>query len=404
MAHSPLSLDHPREKLRPSDRRGGWEETELSVQDREAPVSRDHERVRAISSLRKSMIRPELGAICGTIAVFAFFLIAAPGSGMFTLQGVMNWGTESAQFAIIAVGACLLMIAGEFDLSIGSMIGFSGMAIALLSAQFGLPMWAAIVVAFALAMVVGAMNGFLVVRTGLPSFIVTLASLFILRGLATFIPISINGSTIISGLKASSQSDWLAPAFGGEVLSGLFTWLARHGIIDTFKAGSKAGQPVVDGIPMLMVWAVVLVIAAHIVLTRTTFGNWIFASGGDANAARNVGVPVNRVKILMFVLTAFCAAVFAACQVLHFGSAAADRGLLKEFEAIISVVIGGTLLTGGYGTVAGAALGAIIFGVVQQGLFFAGVDSSLFQVCLGIILLAAVILNTYIRRLITGER
>lgn len=350
------------------------------------------------------MIRPELGAICGTVAVFAFFLMVAPESGMFNLQGAMNWGTESAQFAIIAVGACLLMIAGEFDLSIGSMIGFSGMAMALLSTVYGLPMWAAILITFAIALAVGALNGFLVIRTGLPSFIVTLASLFILRGLAIYIPITMNGSTIISGLNDAAAHDWLAPAFGGKILGGLFVWLGHHGIVDTFKAGAKMGQPVVDGIPMLMVWALALVVFGHVVLTRTTFGNWIFASGGDANAAKNVGVPVARVKILMFMLTAFCATVFAACQVLHFGSASSDRGLLKEFEAIISVVIGGTLLTGGYGTALGAALGSLIFGVVQVGLFFAGVDSSLFQVCVGIILLAAVVLNTYIRRLITGER
>jgi simple sugar transport system permease protein len=115
-------------------------------------------------------------------------------------------------------------------------------------------------------------------------------------------------------------------------------------------------------------------------------------------------VPVNRVKIQMFMFTAFCACVFATCQVIEFGSAGADRGLLKEFEAIIAVVIGGALLTGGYGSVVGAALGALIFGVVQQGLFFAGVESSLFRVFLGVILLFAVILNTYIRRIITGER
>ncbi|WP_413990800.1 ABC transporter permease [Labrys okinawensis] len=316
----------------------------------------------------------------------------------------MNWGTVSAQFMIIAVGACLLMISGEFDLSVGSMIGFSGIVIALLSTTFGLPMWVSILVAFALALIIGALNGFLILRTGLPSFIVTLASLFILRGLTTYIPIMINGSTIIGGLKAAAANDWLAPVFGGKILSSLFVWLAEHGIISTFKAGPKIGQPVVDGIPMLMVWALGLAVIAHVILTRTVFGSWIFAAGGDPNAARNVGVPVGRVKIYMFMLTAFCATVLATCQVLEFGSAAADRGLLKEFEAIIAAVIGGTLLTGGYGTVAGAALGAIIFGVVQQGLFFAGVESSLFRVFLGIILLLAVILNTYIRRVITGER
>ena len=192
--------------------------------------------------------------------------------------------------------------------------------------------------------------------------------------------------------------------FGGTVFTGLFQWLADLGLLATFTRGTRMGQPVVDGIPMLIVWALALIVFGHILLTRTKFGNWIFASGGDARAARYVGVPVDRVKITMFMFTAFCATVFAACQVMEFGSAAADRGLLKEFEAIISVVIGGALLTGGYGSVIGAALGALIFGVVQQGLFFAGVESSLFRVFLGIILLLAVILNTYIRRMLTGER
>ena len=364
----------------------------------------DDDRMRKISALRQTMIRPELGSICGTVAVFLLFLFVAPDSGMFSLEGVMNWGTVAAQFAIIAVGACLLMIAGEFDLSLGSMIGFAGIVIALLSTQLGCPLWLAILVAFAAALAIGALNGYLVIRTGLPSFIVTLASLFILRGLTIYTPITINGSTIIGGVKSAAQGDWLAPVFGGKVLGGLFTWLAERGLVGTFKAGAKAGLPVVDGIPMLMVWAVLLVVLAHLLLTRTAFGNWIFAAGGDAGAARNVGVPVNRVKILMFMLSAFCATVLAACQVLEFGSAAADRGLFKEFEAVIAVVIGGTLLTGGYGTVVGAALGAVIFGVVQQGLFFAGVESSLFRVFLGVILLVAVVLNTYIRRLITGER
>ena len=185
---------------------------------------------------------------------------------------------------------------------------------------------------------------------------------------------------------------------------GFFIWLGDLGVIEVFSRGTRAGQPVVDGIPMLIIWALGLVAIAHIILTRTQFGNWVFAAGGDAQAARYVGVPVNRVKIQMFMFTAFCACVFATCQVIEFGSAGADRGLLKEFEAIIAVVIGGALLTGGYGSVIGAALGALIFGVVQQGLFFAGVESSLFRVFLGVILLFAVILNTYIRRIITGER
>lgn len=370
----------------------------------DANTSGVDERVKQQSRMRQALIRPELGGICGTIIVFVLFFIFAGDSGMFNSQGVMNWSVVSAQFMIIAVGACLLMIAGEFDLSVGSMIGFSGMMIAIFGVTLGWPIWMAIIATFLMALAIGWLNGFIVVRTGLPSFIVTLAFLFILRGFTIFLPQVIERKTIIGGIKDAAEGDWLGAIFGGKILTGLFQWFGDMGIIATFERGTRAGQPVVDGIPMLIVWALVLVLLGHILLTRTQFGNWIFAAGGDAEAARNSGVPVNRVKISMFMFSAFCATVFATCQVMEFGSAGADRGLLKEFEAIIAVVIGGALLTGGYGSVIGAALGALIFGVVQQGLFFAGVESSLFRVFLGVILLGAVILNTYIRRIITGER
>ncbi|MBJ2149450.1 ABC transporter permease [Paracoccus sp. IB05] len=370
----------------------------------EAVQAQKDERVKTVSPWRRALIRPELGGICGTILVFLLFGAIAGDSGMFKAEGIMNWTVVSAQFMIIAVGACLLMIAGEFDLSTGSMIGFSGTVMAILSVHMGWPLWAAILFTFGFCMLIGALNGWLVVKTGLPSFIVTLAFLFILRGLTIWGSVYFTRQTIIGGVGEKAQSDWLAPVFGGKILTGFFTWMGEAGWIATFTRGSRAGQPVVDGIPMLVVWALALVILGHLLLTRTRFGNWIFAAGGDAQAARYVGVPVNRVKISMFMFSAFCATVFATCQVMEFGSAAADRGMLKEFEAIICVVIGGALLTGGYGSVIGAALGAVIFGVVQQGLFFANAESSLFRVFLGAILLVAVIMNTYIRRIITGER
>ncbi|MGV8831641.1 MAG: ABC transporter permease [Devosia sp.] len=364
----------------------------------------DDERVKTTSPLRKALLRPELGAIFGTVVVFAMFALLASDSGMFSAAGILNWSTVSAQFAIIAVGACLLMIAGEFDLSIGSMIGFAGMSIALLAITFGWPMWAAILVTFGVCLAIGALNGFIVVKTGLPSFIVTLALLFILRGFTIFVPQTLERKTIIGGIREAAEGDWVASLFGGTVFKPLFSWMGENGWIEVYDRGVNAGKPIVDGVPALVVWALVLIAFAHVLLTRTRFGNWIYASGGDARAASYAGVPVNRVKILMFVFTAFCATVLATCQVMEFGSAGADRGILKEFEAIISVVIGGALLTGGYGSIIGAGLGALIFGVVQQGLFFAGVESSLFRVFLGLILLLAVVLNTYIRRLITGEK
>ncbi len=362
------------------------------------------ERTKQISRFRQSLIRPELGAMVGAFFVFLFFIMIAGDSGMFSPEGIKNWTVVSAQFAIIAVGACLLMIAGEFDLSVGSMIGFAGIVMAILSVHFGWPVWLAIMFTFLLCVALGAVNGYLVIKTGLPSFIVTLAFLYILRGLTIWLAILTTRKTIIGGVRDVAEGDWLAPLFGGVIFKDFFQWMGDVGILETFTRGTREGQPTVPGVPMLVIWAIVLIIFGHILLTKTKFGNWIFAAGGDSQSARYTGVPVNRVKILMFMFTAFCACVFATSQVMEFGSAAADRGILKEFEAIICVVIGGALLTGGFGSVTGAALGALIFGVVQQGLFFAGAESSLFRVFLGVILLLAVILNTYIRRIITGEK
>lgn len=159
----------------------------------------DH-RVKPMSRLRRALIRPELGGICGTVLVFLLFGAIAGDSGMFAAEGVMNWTVVSAQFMVIAVGACLLMIAGEFDLSVGSMIGFSGMMMAILAVKLGWPLWLAILVTFAFCVSLGAVNGWLVIRTGLPSFIVTLAFLYILRGLTIWGSVYFTGQTIISGV------------------------------------------------------------------------------------------------------------------------------------------------------------------------------------------------------------
>ena len=360
------------------------------------------ERLRDVSFLSRQLNKPELGAISGAVLVFVFFGLTAGGTGMFAPDGILNWSTVSAQLGLIAIGACLLMIAGEFDLSIGSMIGFAGIMIAVPTVYWDWPVWLSIIFAFAGAMSIGFINGYIVVRTGLPSFIVSLAFLFILRGLTIGLSQFFTNRTIIGGVRdiAEEQNDWMAPLFGGKAFKGFFQWLGDNGWIETFADGT----PLVSGIPAVILWFLGLVIVCQWMLLKTRFGNWIFASGGDAVAARNVGVPASRVKIMLFMFTAFCATVYAACQVIEFGSAAADRGLLKEFEAIIAAVIGGTLLTGGYGSVVGACFGALIFGVVQMGIFFLGIDSSWFRVFLGGMLLIAVIFNNFIRKKVTEAR
>lgn len=352
------------------------------------------ERVRKVSPWRILLERPELGSIAGTVLVFVFFGFTAGGSGMFALDGVINWAQVAGYLGILAVGACLLMIAGEFDLSMGSMIGFSGVLVAIPPMYLGWPLWAAVIFSFVASMALGWLNGYLVVRTKLPSFIVTLAFMFILRGLTLVLSTGFANSTIVSGVGDKFTSDPVINAlFSGTTMHWLFTALAGMNLIDKLPSG----DPVVGGIPKVLLWWAAMAIVAGFVLARTRFGNWIYMVGGDSNAAKNVGVPVRRVKISLFVLTAFCACLFGVLQVADVGSAAADRGLQKEFEAIIAVVIGGTLLTGGFGSVIGACFGALIFGVVQIGISYTNIDSDWYRVFLGGMLLLAVLFNHYIR-------
>lgn len=355
----------------------------------------DDERVRRESRFGKLLGRPEFAAISGTVLVFAVFALGAGGSGMFALDGVMNWSQVAAYLGILSVGACLLMIAGEFDLSIGSMIGFAGMMVALPTMYLHWPIALSILFAFAGSVALGALNGYLVVRTRLPSFIVTLAFMFILRGLTLALSVMIADRTIVSGVGDVAQNDAVVSfLFHGAAFKGLFGWLAQHGIGSLLENG----QPLVPGIPKVILWWLALVAVGGFVLAKTRQGNWILASGGDEKAAMNIGVPVKRIKISLFMLTAFCACLFAVLQVCDVGSAAADRGMQKEFEAIIEAVIGGTLLTGGYGSVVGAAFGALIFGVVQIGITYTNIDSDWFRVFLGLMLLLAVLFNHYVRR------
>jgi simple sugar transport system permease protein len=359
------------------------------------------ERVRRESWFKHLLSRPEFAALAGTAMVFLVFGLSAGNSGMFNLDGVMNWSQVAAYLGIIAVGACLLMIAGEFDLSIGSMIGFSGMMVALPTMYFHWPIALSIVFAFAGSMLLGAVNGYLVMRTRLPSFIVTLAFLFILRGLTLALSVMFADRTIISGVGDVAAHDWLAHTlFQGVAFKGLFTWLGHIGVVKLLDSG----LPLVPGIPKVILWWFALAAVCAFVLAKTQFGNWIFAVGGDANAAKNVGVPVRRVKISLFVLTAFCSCLYSVLQVCDIGSAAADRGLQAEFEAIIAAVIGGTLLTGGYGSVVGASFGALIFGVVQIGITYTNIDSDWFRVFLGAMLLFAVLFNHYVRSRVAAAR
>lgn len=365
------------------------------------------ERLRAIPIWQQMMRRPEMGAVGGAIIVFIFFALVAGDSGMFSSSGVANFLEVSAFLGIIAIAAALLMIGGEFDLSVGSMIGFASICIAIPLAEWGWPLWLAVLFAFAVAVIVGITNAMLVNKTGLPSFIITLAMLFILRGLTIAVTRLLTNRTQIpnlrdhyetcttdaAGIQFCNISDPVAWLFSGRIGEGWFT-----------EVVNGVEVPAWNGISMAVIWWIVLAAIATFVLLRTRFGNWIFAVGGDKLAARNVGVPVERVKTILFICTACAATLFATIQVLDAGSADTQRGVLKEFEAIIAAVIGGCLLTGGYGSAIGAAIGALIFGTVFMGIYFTGVNTDWFKVFLGLMLIVAVLFNNYIRTRATTSK
>ena len=361
-------------------------------------VDRDERLLRTPLFVRV-MRRPELGAVAGFVVVVVFFLFTANAS-MFSLAGIMSWMVPAAQLGILAVAASLLMISGEFDLSIGSMIGFSGMIFGACLVVWDFPLWLAIVVTFAMAACYGFINAQIVLRTGLPSFIVTLAFMFGLKG-ATLVGLKLlTGVTILTGVKEATEGDWLRLFLADDAFESAFLWMGSQGWIDTFRSG----VPKAKGVPVEVLWLLLLTILATFVLVRTRFGNWIYASGGDAHAARTSGVPVERVKTILFMGTACSAALVSIITVLTVGTTHTLAGTLKEFEAVIAAVVGGCLLTGGYGSAIGAAVGAIIFGMVQIGLTYTSFDLDYYLIFLSGMLLAAVAANNYIRRRVTGER
>lgn len=375
-------------------------EGDVEVAEKEAGSLKRDERVLRTPLVTKFLRRPELGAISGLVLVTGFFLAVA-NPAMFTAAGIMNVMAPASQLGIVAIGASLLMIAGEFDLSVGSMIAFAGFILGVGLTVLGLPLPLAILMTFGTASVIGVVNAQITLRTGLPSFIVTLASLFILRGLSLVgLKWATGGATQLRGLREAAGDSYFLDFFSGVAFRDFFAWLAAHDLLSKFDSGA----PKVAGVPVSIIWFIALAVAATVVLLRTRLGNWIFASGGDANAARRSGVPVDRVKTGLFVTTACCATLVAVLTALEAGSTDALRGSQKEFEAIIAAVIGGCLLTGGYGSAIGAFLGAIIFGMVLIGLSYTGIDQDWYLVFLGGMLLMAVVFNSVVRRRVTGER
>ncbi|MGH2559673.1 MAG: ABC transporter permease [Thermomicrobiales bacterium] len=331
------------------------------------------ERVARTSPLRRLLMRPEMGAVVGAIAVWTFYAIYANDRGFVSLRATANYLEVAAELGILAVAVALLMIGGEFDLSIGSVIGGCGMILALLSVEYGWNIWLALVASLAFAVLVGLANGYMVLRTGLPSFIITLGTLLVISGVTTGITRRVTGRTQVGRLDDVP---------GYLSMRALFASSVDIGGAD---------------FAVSILWWIGIAALATWVLLRTSFGNWIFGVGGSLQAARNIGVPVGLVKIALFISTAVAGWLVAVIQVLSTKGADVTRGEGREFTAIIAAVIGGTLLTGGYGSAIGAVFGALIYGMVNLGNVYAGVSPGWEEAVLGAMLVIAVLVNRFIR-------
>ena len=379
----------------------------------------------------QSMIRrPEIGSFIVMMIIIVSLGVASDGKA-FNALGLKNNVAIIAQLGIIAVGAALLMIAGEFDLSIGPMIAFAGMSIAVMM-KWGLPFglgeatpFLAFLKTLIMTLAFGWLIGTIVVKSGLSSFIVTLAFWFFLRGLTEVCFRLINLNTNVSGLPDFKKESWFAEQMGGEVFGWLFdAWywigqkiaagveftgeMTRSEKIDlinylSFLNINRKMEQWVTGFDARLLWFIIIASVAWYVLAKTQIGSWIYATGDNKESARANGVPVNRVKIGLFMFSAFCATIFATCQVFDTNSSDAAKGMFKELEAIAIAVVGGILMTGGFGSILGVVFGSVTFGLVANAVFFIPwIDGSWFRVFVGTVLLAAVFANERIRKRITG--
>ena len=390
----------------------------------------ESDRLQNESWIQRMMRRPEIGSFIVMIIIILALGLASEGKA-FNALGLKNNIAIIAQLGIIAVGAALLMIAGEFDLSIGPMIAFAGMSMAIML-KWGLPFGlgeATPFTAFAITMCMtlgfGWLIGTIVVRSGLSSFIVTLAFWFFLRGLTEVCFRLINQNTNVSGLPDFKKESWFAEQMGGEVFGWLYDawfWIGQKVAAGLeFTAGMTKDEKIdlinylsflninrkmeqwVTGFDARLFWFIIIAAVAWYVLAKTQIGNWIYATGDNKESARANGVPVNRVKVGLFMFSAFCATIFAACQVFDTNSSDAAKGMFKELEAIAIAVVGGILMTGGFGSIVGVIFGAITFGLVANAVFFIPwIDGAWFRVFVGTVLLAAVFANERIRKRITG--
>ncbi|MFT4183896.1 MAG: ABC transporter permease [Rhizobium sp.] len=319
------------------------------------------------SSFGDLLRRPEAGALLGLVAVLVFFVVF--GSTKFLAPaGAASWLNVACNLGIIAIPVGLLMIAGELDISVGAMVPAGSMTVAILSGHYGLPIWAGILGSLAVGLAVGLINGYMAIRTAVPSLIITLGTLFAMQGIVLGLSVLMTGTTSVP-----VNADPIAKLIFGQFIGGTFQ--------------------------NIILWWLGLTAVYIFFVHFSRYGNWIFAMGGDRVSARNAGIPTEKLTVVLFVLSSVSAAFVGMCQAILFNSAQVSAGMTYIFNSIIAVVVGGVLLTGGFGSIVGIFFGTLTFAIVNQGIYFTDFDRNWSSLIIGVMLLGAVLMNNTFRRM-----
>lgn len=324
--------------------------------------------------------RPEAGAAAGFVLIFIFFSYFGWDKNFLTPLGSSTWLNFASKVGIIAIPIGFLMIAGELDISIGALIPAGGIVLAMGVELYGLNIWLAVLLSFAVAGFIGFINGMIVTRTKVPSLIVTLATLFVIAGLNAYVSKQLAGTTQHSLQDVGVVSEFL--------MGDYHTFLIGEGdaALTVFKSLQSS----------FFIWLIFAAVCFY-VLHVSPWGNWIFALGGDQESARNAGIPTSRLKIALFMLSAMAAALVGMTEAVLANTASTTTQFGMIFNSIICVVVGGVLLTGGFGTVTGTVFGTLTFGIVFQGINFTTFDKDLNMLFIGVLLLVAVLMNDSFR-------
>lgn len=306
----------------------------------------------------------EFGAIVGVIVFLVLFSFLS--NRFLTAENVFNTLTMAAELGIISIGVAMLIISGEFDLSVGSVFAVAPMTFAtMVNAKYN--PYLSLIVSLMVCAGIGLVNGTVTLKTGIPSFITTLGMMMFWRGIL----LAITGGFPIILSRRVDMLQYL----GGRVHGGL-----RYSAI----------------------WFVVLAFVFWVVLEKTRFGNWVFATGGNLGAARALGIATTRVKLVNFIFSSVLAGFAGLTTFARFKLVDPTFGQELELEAIASAVMGGTLLTGGYGSVVGASVGAFMISMVRNGLVLAGAPAYWYRAFIGVILIVAAVINARIRKRVAG--